>query len=161
MWCVKSFFISKDWLYNIKKITYQHGRFRHIHRNGWRIGRRSNCRNRSCPTCYQTVCPPKTLCTYCRGSRLHANACPYMTDPENEDRYLIILIFFFLFQFKFIFFQFLFYIYVTSIIVKNQLLLYNSLFCQMYLISKKLFARSEWHILQTRVKIAEIFLRLT
>lgn len=115
---LRTFFIleDRDWLYNIKEITYQHGRSRHIHRNGWRIGRRSSCRNRSCPPCYQTVCPPKTLCTCCRGSRLHASACPYTTNPEND--ILITLIFFFLI---YIYFQFIFHI--TSVIIENQLLL--------------------------------------
>lgn len=76
----------KNWF----RITYQHGRFRRIHRNGWRIGRRSSCRSRSCPPCYRTVCPPRTLCTCCRGSRPRASAYPCTTNPANDSSPIIV-----------------------------------------------------------------------
>lgn len=66
------------------RVTYRHGRSRRIHRNGWRIGRRSNSRSRSCPPCYRIVCPPRTLCTCCTGNRPRANAYPCTTNPANE-----------------------------------------------------------------------------
>lgn len=66
------------------RVTYQHGRSRRIHRNGWRTGRRSSCRSRSCPPCYRTACPPRTLCTCCRGSTPRASAYPCTTSPAND-----------------------------------------------------------------------------
>lgn len=68
-----------------KYITYQRGRSRRIHHNGWRIERRSSCRSRSCPPCCQTVYPPRTLCTCCRGSRPRASAYPCTTDPAKRN----------------------------------------------------------------------------
>lgn len=105
--------IARNVVLTMLRITYRHGRYRRMHRNGWRIGHRSSCCSRSCPLCYQTVCPPRTLYTWCRRNKPHASVYPCTTDPEIQYSIALALRVFFFF---FIFFFSLQLIFLSSIL---------------------------------------------
>lgn len=114
---LKTSFVVRNVVLTMLRITYRHGRYRRMHRNGWRIGHRSSCCSRSCPLCYQTVCPPRTLYTWCRRSKPHANVYPCTTDPEIQHSNVLALHVFFSFFSLWLIFLSDFYFSLFSVIL--------------------------------------------
>lgn len=74
--------------------TYQHERFRHIHRIGMQIVNHNSCHNRSYRPLNRIVCQLMRHDIYCTRNMPHANAFPCKIDPIKRTEQTTIILFF-------------------------------------------------------------------